>query len=238
MDAKREALLFARLIAPMLKHLKRIAGSTQGEYTVDDLKSEAWLVFADLREHLGEDVEPEDEQLQSTVIAKIQKFFGRFVNRPMRFAARLDRDDVDDDGDFVTNSIAARLSAPEAYEPHVAFEQREESDEARRVLGARFSEAVAYLRVLDHFDGEKPVIARYLEIHSRTLDARLMRAETFAKLQPSMFDGIEVLPDDFLPRRGVVRRRVAVIGFHRVCDKVRPWQTHLFSRAGSILLRS
>jgi hypothetical protein len=237
MDAKREASFFARLIAPMLNPLRRIAASTQGEHSVDDLKSEAYLIAADIRAQLGEDVEPEDETLQTTVIAKIQKLFGRFVNRPMRFAVRLDRDEVDDHGDFVMNSVAARLAAPEAYEPHVALEQREESDEARRVIDARFSEAVAYLRVLEYFDGNKPVIARYLAIHARTLDARLRRAEVLAELQPSMFDGIELLPDDFSLRQGGLRRRVVLVGFHRVCGEMRPWQGHLFARFGAVLLR-
>jgi hypothetical protein len=237
MDAKREAAFFTRMIAAMLSHLKRIAGSTQGEHSVDDLKNEAYIIAADVRADLTHDVEPEDEQLQSTVIAKIQKLFGRFVNRPMRYAARIDRDDVDDDGDFVGNAIAARLSAPEAYEPHVALEQREESDAAKQAIDAQFSEAVAYLRVLDRFDGDKPIIARYLAIHASTLDARLSRAGLFAEFQPSMFDGIETVPDDFFPRRGFRRRRQPFAGFHRICKEARPWQTHLYSKVGSVLLR-
>jgi hypothetical protein len=237
MDAKREAAFFTRMIAAMLTHLRRIAGSTQGEHSVDDLKNEAYLIAAEVRADLDHDVEPDDEHLQSTVIAKIQKLFGRFVNRPMRYAARIDRDDVDDDGDFVGNSIAARLSAPEAYEPHIAIEQREEADRAKRAIDASFSEAVAYLRVLDLFDGDKPIIARYLAIHASTLDARLSRAGLFAEFQPSMFDGIETLPDDFYPVKGLRRRRPALAGFHRICEEVRPWQTHLYSRIGSVLLR-
>ncbi len=100
MDAKREAAFFARMIAAMLGHLKRIAGSSQGEHSVDDLKNDAYLIATDIRAELDPDIEPENEQLQSMVIAKIQKLFGRFANRSMRYAARIDRDEVDDNGDL------------------------------------------------------------------------------------------------------------------------------------------
>lgn len=232
MDAKREAIFFARLIAPMLKHLRRIAGSTQNEHSVEDLKSEAYLISRDVRAQFGEDIEPEDEQLQSTVVAKVQKLFGRFVNRPMRFAARLDRDEVNEDGDFVANSIAARLAAPDVYEPHVALELREQNEEARRAIDARFSEAVAYLRTLDHFDHDKRLIATYLAIPTSTLETRLRRAENVAAIQPSMFDGVEAVPLDFVPRRvyfgRLGRRRFSR---WRLCCLVRrPMQMQLLSR--------
>ena len=238
MDAQQESLFFTRLIAPMLKHLKRIAGSTQGDHSVDDLKSEAYLIAMEILEELGGDVQPEDESLQATVVEKVQRLFGRFVNRPMRFAARLDRDEIDEHGDFVGNSIAARLSAPELYEPQVAVERQQIIDERKRAIDARFSQAVAYLRVLDYFDGDKPSIARYLAIPIGALDTRLSRAEMFAQLQPSMFDGIEVLPDDFLPNRGTLRHASRGTRFRRFCVLMRPWQAHLFSRFGAALLRN
>jgi hypothetical protein len=237
MDAKREATFFERLIDPMLDQLRRIASTTKKEYTVEDLKVDAFIFANDYQQELGVELEPENEELQKAVLKKLWKAFGKFANRAMRTAFRLDQESVDADGERQGNSVAASLIAPDTYEPEVALERAQEYAGNTRSLNARFCESIAYLRVLDHFDNDKAMIARHLAIHARTLDARLSRAEVFAKFQPSVFDGIEVLPDDFFPRRGLRRRRPALASFHRLCEEVRPWQAHLFSQFGLILLR-
>ncbi|MCG1043066.1 hypothetical protein KQH60_11165 [Mycetohabitans sp. B8] len=42
------ASLFERLIAPMLRHFGPIDRLTQGARTVDDLKSEAWIIAEEI----------------------------------------------------------------------------------------------------------------------------------------------------------------------------------------------
>ncbi|QGZ62116.1 hypothetical protein [Paraburkholderia acidisoli] len=234
MAQRNDASFFDRLIAPMLKHLRQIAGASQGEHSVDDLKSEAWIIAEEVKAERGGAVEPEDADLQETVVTRLHKLFGRFVNRAMRFAARLDHEDRDDDGDYRENAISARLAAPQNYEPEIAIELAEEAAEAARVMHAQFSEAVAYYHVFDQFDGDSGAIARHFAIQPATLDARLARADVTARRQPSVFDGVATVPPNFRPHRGKRRPRHAPVRFRRVCGSMRPAQKHLFFRYGAV----
>ncbi len=222
---------FTRLIAPMLGQLRRLAAATRGEQTVDDLKTEAWLAARDIQTERGAEFQPEDEGFQQAIVAKLRKAFGRFANRKMRFAHQLDHEARGDDGDFLPNSIGSRLSAPEAYEPQIAIEAIERHAEYTERLASRFTEAIAYLRVLAHYDDDKREIADYLAISIGGLDGRLARAETFAELQASLFDGIENVPADFLPPRAQKRsaRGRLLMTWKRVCFLMRPRQESLFS---------
>jgi hypothetical protein len=234
MAKRNDASFFDRLVRPMLKHLRHIAGLTQGEHTVDDLKSEAWIIAEEFRAEHGSEIEPDDDELQATVVSRLHKLFGRFVNRAMRFAARLDHEERDDDGDFRENAISARLAASRSYEPEVALQLAEDAADVARVMHARFSEAVAYYHVFDQFDGDGDAIARYLAIQSATLAARLAQADAMARRQPSVFDGVTAVPADFMPRRGVWRSRRSPSRFRRVCGAMRPAQRHLFLRYGAV----
>ena len=193
---------FARLISPMLDQLRRIAHGTRGEQSIDDLKAEAWIAAQEVSREIGEVIEPDDERMQTAVLSKLRKAFGKFVNRKMRFAVQLDHERAGEDGEFIPNSIAAGLAAPEGYEPEFVLTSKEDQVAREMLLTHRFSEAVAYLRTLSHFDHDKRVIAEYLAIPISTLNGRLRRAEHSALIQPSMFDGVESVPANFVPRRG------------------------------------
>jgi hypothetical protein len=234
MAQRNDTSFFEQLIRPMLRHLRHIARLTQGEHTVDDLKSEAWLIAEEIKAERGAEIEPDDEELQATIVSRLHKLFGRFVNRAMRFAVRLDLEERDDDGDYRTNALAARLNSAEQYEPPVAIQLAADADEAEKQIHARFSEAVAYYHVFDHFDGDGDAIARYLAIRSATLAARLAVADATARRQPSVFDGVTAVPADFMPRRGTRRVRRAQSRFWRVCGAMRPAQKHLFLRYGAV----
>ncbi|WP_322033397.1 hypothetical protein [Paraburkholderia sp. J76] len=233
--AKRdEASFFERLIAPMLEHLQRVAGLSRGEQSVDDLKSHAWIIAEEIKAERGVEIEPDDGEIQATIVGRLYRLFGQFVNRAMRFAVRLDQEERDANGEFRENSVSARLSGPEALEPEVALQFDEEAREAARVIQAQFSEAVAYYHVFDQFDGDSSAIARYFAIQSTTLDARLARAEATVRCQASVFDGVTSVPPDFQPRPGKRLRRRAPIRFRRVCAHMRPSQRHLFLRYGRV----
>lgn len=234
MAQRHDASFFDRLIAPMLKHLRHIAGMTRGEHTIDDLKSEAWLIAEEIKAERGGVVEPEDIDLQETIVARLHKLFGRFVNRAMRFASRLDQDERDDNGDFRENSIAARMTAPQGYEPEIALQTEEEAAEVIRVINAHFSEAVAYYHMFDQFDGDSSALASYFAITRRTLRTRLRRVELAARKQPSVFDSIASVPPDFVSRRGTWYRQPSLNQFRRVCGSARPAQQHLFLKFGKV----
>lgn len=234
MVQRHDESFFEHLIAPMLKHLRQIAGLTRGEQSVDDLKSHAWIIAEEIKAERGADIEPDDEEVQATIVARLHRMFGRFVNRAMRFAVRLDQENRDDNGDFRENSISARLAASQTYEPEVALQLAEDAAETARIIHAQFSEAVAYYHVFDQFDGDSTTVARYLAIQAETLKTRIARADIAARHQPSVFDGVASIPPDFQPRRGRWRRRRAPIRFRRVCGHMRPAQRHLFLRFGAV----
>ncbi|WP_233863015.1 hypothetical protein [Paraburkholderia adhaesiva] len=234
MAQRNDESSFDRFIAPILRHLRYIAKLSRGEYTVDDLKSEAWIIADEISSERGGTIEPEDTELQESVVARLHKLFGRFVNRVMRFAVRLDQDERDDNGEFHENSISARLASPLQYEPQIAAQLKDDASEIARVVAGQFSEAVAYYHVFDQFDGDSGAIARYFAIQPTTLDARLARAEATVRRQPSVFDAVASIPPDFQPRAGKWVRRCAPNRFRRVCAHMRPSQRHLFLRYGHV----
>jgi hypothetical protein len=207
MAQRNEATFFNRLISPMLKQLRYIANLTQGEHSVDDLKSEAWLIAEEIKAERGANIDPDDDEIQATIVARLHKLFGRFVNRAMRFAIRVDQDERDDNGDFRENAISARLSAPQSYEPEIAMQLDEEAEEAARVIHAQFSEAVAYYHMFDQFDGDTSALASYFAITARTLRTRLRCVELKARTQSSVFDNVASIPSDFVSRRGMWHRQ-------------------------------
>ncbi|HDR8908083.1 TPA: hypothetical protein QDA83_003727 [Burkholderia multivorans] len=234
MTKRHDASFFERLIAPMLRHLRYIAKLTQGEHTVDDLKSEAWIIAEEIKAERGGAVEPEDTDLQETVVTRLHKLFGQFVNRAMRFAVRLDHEDQDDDGDTRENSLAARLAGPAHYEPPSALEREEEIEETAQIVAAQFSEAVAYFHMFDQFDGDSAALANHFAVKARTLRTRLRRAERAARDQPSVFDRVATISPDFMAPRGKWGRQPALNRFHRICGSARPAQLHLFLQFGKV----
>ncbi|MDR5833214.1 hypothetical protein [Caballeronia sp. LZ034LL] len=227
---------YSRLIEPMIKELERLARITRGEQSVEDLKAEAWIAATEINEASGRAFEPEDRTFQQAIIDRLKKAFGRFANRAMRFAARLDHEETNGEGE-VRNGLAATLTAPQAYEPETSLIEAEEAHRRERAVRERYTEAVAYLRVLDRFDDDKLAIARYLAIRRSTLELRLRKAEETARQQASMFDRVTRIPDDFCPPQGLymrpsptrLRRQIAPR-----CAFLGSWQRGLFSAARSI----
>ncbi|RFU43848.1 hypothetical protein [Paraburkholderia sp. DHOC27] len=76
MDSDSRESFFVRLIAPMLDQLQRIARSSLGEQSVDDLKSEAWVAAPVIRSQMDDAIAAQDERLQGAVLSKLRKTFG------------------------------------------------------------------------------------------------------------------------------------------------------------------
>ncbi|AJK47302.1 hypothetical protein [Burkholderia plantarii] len=228
-----KASFFHRLIAPMTRRLKYLAELTSREQSVDDLKNEAWILAEEIKAKQGRHIEPEDEELQDAIVAQLFKRFGKFVNRQFRHAVRLDQEERNADGEFTTNSVFARLSAPAWNEPEVAAQQAEEETAKQAAIAARFSEAVAYFHMFDYFDGSSEALASHLAIAATMLQRRVRHAERTAREQPSMFDGIASIPRDFMAKPGARRYKPESNKFKRICGTA-PSQLHLFLRYGKV----
>ncbi|MBR8305091.1 hypothetical protein KDX25_01570 [Burkholderia cenocepacia] len=230
----RAFAFFQRVTSLIRKQLERIAWSSEGDHSVDDLTSETWLIVDELHADPEATPDPDDETLRDMIVARLQRQFGKFVNRKERFALRIDRDDIDDDGDFLPSAVGARLSAPEKYEPLVALEMREDASAAARVIGGRFSEAIAYLRTFERFDGDAARVATYLAIGARTLNRRVARASHTEETQPSMFDGIEAIPADFVPLAGRWASPPLPHHYRPACAAAWPVQLQFFIRSSKL----
>ncbi|MCA3643444.1 MAG: hypothetical protein IOC39_25765 [Burkholderia sp.] len=230
----RAFAFFQRITSLIRKQLERIAWSSEGDHSVDDLTSETWLIVDELHADPDATPDPDDESLRDMIVARLQRQFGKFVNRKERFALRIDRDDIDDDGDFLPSAVGARLSAPEKYEPLVALEMREDAAVAVRAISGRFSEAIAYLRTFERFDGDAMRVATYLAIGARTLNRRVARASYTEETQPSMFDGIEAIPADFVPLAGRWAAPPLPHHYRPACAVAWPEQLQFFIRSSKL----
>jgi hypothetical protein len=229
MSTDRQDYSFHRLATALLVQLKRIARGTHGEQSIDDLQSEVWLAAKEIQDEAGREFEPEDEGFQRAILLRLQKAFGKFANRNLRFAVRLDQEQVADDGEVRQNRVAATLAAPAAYQPETAIELEEEERERCRKLTERFAEAIAYFRALDHFDGDHDVLAGHLAITAGALRLRFARAEIALQQQPSLFDGVEAVPADFVPRAGrPLRTDSRRWSWRNACALARPMQLRIF----------
>ncbi|MCA8255167.1 hypothetical protein LGM89_17990 [Burkholderia sp. AU31624] len=230
----RAFAFFQRVTSLIRKQLERIAWSSEGDHSVDDLTSETWLIVDELHADPDATPDPDDENLRDMIVARLQRQFGKFVNRKERFALRIDRDDIDDNGDLLPSAVGARLSAPEKYEPLVALEIREDAAAAARAIGDRFSEAIAYLRTFERFDGDAVRTATYLAIGPETLNRRVARASRIEETQPSMFDGIEAIPADFMPLAGRWASPPMPHQYRPTCAVAWPLQLQLFIESGKL----
>jgi hypothetical protein len=189
---------FARLIPAILSDLRRIASRSRGETTVEDLQTEARIVAEELSR--GRDPPPEvgDKHFHRQILGRLYNRFVKFADKRLRFAVRLDERQEDEDGGMRENPIASALAAPEAADPLRALEAHEGACTQELQILGRFAEAVAYLRVFANMGNNRSAIADHLAIAVDTLRWRVRRVQLTVQQQPSLFDGITVIPADFM----------------------------------------
>jgi len=201
MSIRSAGAFFARLIPAILSDLRRIASRSRGEATVEDLQAEAWLVAEELSRDRDPPPDVGDKGFHQQILGRLYNRFVNFADKRLRFAVRLDEQREDEDGGMRENPVAAALAAPEGSDPSLARVTREEEHTQKEQLMGRFAEAVAYLRVFSNIGNDRAAVADHFAIAACTLRRRLRRAERTVARQPSLFDGITVIPDDFMPPR-------------------------------------
>lgn len=201
MPLRSAGAFFANLIPSILTDLRRIAGRSRGEVTVEDLQSEAWLTAEEIGRDSDSPPDPTDKGFHQQILARLYNRFVKFADKQLRFAVRLDEQREDENGDFRESAVAAALAAPAEYSPLIGLEARERESEEENELRGRFAEAVAYLRVFSAMKNDRAAVSEHLALAASTLRSRVMRAEQMLMRQPSLFDGVTVIPEDFMPPR-------------------------------------
>lgn len=195
---------FTWLYDSLLSEIKKIANASRAEVTVQELKAEIWIAVTEHTQSEPSGIELKSDEFQKQILRALWKKFGRFAEHAFKHAYRLDAEWENDDGRSGTNSIASSLRASKNSEPEHILLLREEADLMREKhpFTGRFAEAVAYVRVVERFHNDWLSTATFLAITPATLKSRFHRALRMVAVQPSLFDSLEYIPEDFSPLKG------------------------------------
>lgn len=184
-----------------VKDLKRIARATNGDASLDDVKSEAWLMAHDLAGR-GDPLDLASADGQDSMLRKL---YGKLVMRMQTcigFARRLDKD-WDQSNEDAGLRLCDTLAGPKESDPLHALEQHEMPADLESTIRCSYSQATAYAICLYQWPDPNS-LAVYLCIRVETLSSRVRYWGDWIKCQPSLFDGVERMSLDFAPLHGVL----------------------------------
>lgn len=178
----------------------RIAKATRNDVTVEDLQQDAFVLADEIGNRRGKPIdflEPADQEL---VIRAVNLKNVKRGDWHLRKSVRVDHAE---EGDAAT-SILERLAAHASSDPFIALLLRESALDAEVMLANSYSQAAAYVMVFARFNYDKHEVCAYLFISDSVLYRRVAYAAEAVRGQPSLFDRIEQIADDFMPCRGKV----------------------------------
>lgn len=187
MDANGQSILL--FLDSRRKDLSRIAAQTCGEYTIDDVCSEAWLVADEISRKRGFTVDFMNRDDQEQLLAWLYVRLVRYADKSVRYAVTLDRDWDSEDADSAAGALARLLTAPDQFDPMALIQYS-------------YSQASAYVILLHRFDWDLASLADHPRIVAATLRAKVCASGAWMASQPSLFDRINTIELDFSPRLG------------------------------------
>lgn len=190
--------------------LRRIAAQTRGELSADELASESWLIAIEIGHRRQWPFDFADEDDQDTLFAWMHNRFVKYADKAIRYAVKLDRDWDNEDGERAGATLARLLTAPLQSDPQAAQQAHEEQHELFAIVRHSYSEAAAYVLLLIRVDWHIEDLAALLWVGVSALRQRLKKAGLLARVQPSLFDGVDAVDSDFtLRQRSGPTRRTA-----------------------------
>lgn len=192
--------IFEAFIHRVKKTLRRIVGASKYEVTEDDLKQDAWIITHEIGQKRGRKIDLSDPADEELVIGRLYNQNVKRGDWKMRCSVRIDAGQVDDDGELICWS--RDLAAAETADPAKYLEHKEKPTDEEILLSTSYSQAAAYVLVFFNFGNDRESIANYLAIAVGTLAGRLKFVRDIVKVQPSLFDRIEKISQDFMPKPG------------------------------------
>ncbi len=192
---------FDRFVSSRKGDLRRIAYATQGELEVDDLIQEAWVVAIEIGEGMDEPFDFSNVEHQEHLLAKMYVRFVKYADKTVRFAMKLDRGWDEPEEESVGAAMANSLASPETDNPLTRAVLEDQATEFMEVVRASYSQAAAYVILLGRVEWDLGDLADLLWVGRQTVRRRLGRVTGLVAVQPSCFDGVEVIPEDFEPWR-------------------------------------
>jgi hypothetical protein len=191
--------IFEAFLDKMKAAFRRIAGATRHEMTVGDLHGDAWLVAHEIGERRGREIDfanPEDQEL---VLGAVHVRNVKRGDWKMRRAVRIDQEPENEDAVI---KWSERLPARASSDPLVSLLARESSLKTEELLAASYSQAAAYVMVFVRFKNDRSAVCAYLVLSDGTLARRVTSAAASVRVQPSLFDYVERIHDEFMPQPG------------------------------------
>ncbi len=151
---------FAEFMVERQGDLRRIARHTRGEYSEDDVISEAWLLVATWEQSDRRPLNLKEREDQSQLISHLYQRLVRYTELNVRHAVRLDHAPGDDAG---SHPLLERLSA-DGDDPLSVMEAREANPIPPPEGELHYSVASIYLVMLAHHDFRMSALARFLRL--------------------------------------------------------------------------
>ena len=170
---------------------------------------EAWIMAERIGRKRGFDVDFGNAHDQEIVLAWLFKELVHFADKQTRYAVRLDKDWDQEDAGAAVEALSRFLIAPEAFDPAVAHELAQEQERRMAVIQHSYSQAAAYLILLERFSWDMDDVADHLKVVTGTLRSRIQQCAAWIRQQPSLFDRICVIERNFVPllTRPALRRQ-------------------------------
>ncbi len=165
----------------------------------DDLVQEAWVVAIEIGASMEEPFDFSNLEHQEHLLAKMYVRFVRYAEKTVRYAVKLDRGWEDPGEDTVGAALSRVLSSPDADDPLVRGVLEDQAAELMDMVRGSYSQAAAYVILLTRVEWDLGDLADLLWVGRDTVRRRLGRAAAWVAVQPSCFDGVEAIPEDFQP---------------------------------------
>lgn len=198
---------FMQFLQSRRPDLRRIAAHTRGEHTMDDVIGEVWLTARQIGDKRGLDIdfaEPDDQEL---VLSWVYRQLVSWADKSVRFAVKLDRDWDTEDAEYAAHALARLLTAPEHFDPVMFLLAEEDRAAPLRLAQHSYSQASAWLILLHRFDWALDALASNLRLIDDTVRRRIVASGQHMRVQPSLFDRIQRIAEDFEPlkAKGLLR---------------------------------
>lgn len=181
--------------------LRRIAYATQGEMEVGDLINDAWLLAMEIGKGMEEPFDFSNLEHQEHLLAKMYVRFVKYADKTVRFAMKLDRGWDEPEQETAGAALARALAGPDTDDPLVRGLKEDTASELMAAVRASYSQAAAYVILLARVEWDLGDLAKLVWVGRDTIRRRLGRAANWVAIQPSCFDGVECIPEDFTPWR-------------------------------------
>lgn len=185
---------FENFLKRMLNNFRRLARMTKNELSVEDLQSESWIIAHEISNRRGYSINFSDVNDEQLLMRALNVRHVRRGDWHLRKSVRIDQDNSDEEN---TMNWSNKISARESSDPLIALIEREAGFELEKMLRSSYSQATAYIKVFDVFDFDRDKICHYLVVRNATLLARFRFAAKVVRVQPSLFDNVEHIPDNF-----------------------------------------